>query len=71
LIVLQAEYPTWSDALSESMRDSATADVLQEIIDLDLDTLAAITPPRGDSRDRCAMKWGIFARRFWDVARRR
>jgi len=51
LIVLQAEYAAWSDALPESMRDSATADALQEIIDLDLDILAAIKPPRGYGRD--------------------
>jgi hypothetical protein len=51
LIVLQAEYAAWSDALPDSMRDGATADALQEIIDLDLDTLAAIKPPRGYGRD--------------------
>jgi hypothetical protein len=37
--------------LPESLRDSATAEALQEIIDLDLDGLAGIRPPRGFGRD--------------------
>jgi hypothetical protein len=52
LLVLQAEYAAWADALPESLRDSATAEALQEIIDLDLDTLADIRPLRGFGRDR-------------------
>jgi hypothetical protein len=51
LLALQAEYVAWSDALPESLRDSATAEALQEIIDLDLDSLADIAPPRGFDRD--------------------
>ena len=51
LLALQAEYAAWSDALPESLRDSATAEALQEIIDLDLDTLADIRPPKGFGRD--------------------
>ena len=51
LVVLQAEYVAWSDALPDSLRDTATAQALQEIIDLDLDTLTAIQPPRGYGRD--------------------
>jgi len=42
-LALQAEYA----ALPESLRDSAIAEGLQEIIDLDLDRLADIRPPRG------------------------
>jgi hypothetical protein len=34
-----------------STRDSATGDALQAIIDLDLDELIAIEPPRGFGRD--------------------
>ena len=49
LLALQAEYAAWSDALPENLRDSAGA--LQEIIDLDLDGLAGIRPPRGFDRD--------------------
>jgi hypothetical protein len=48
---MQAEYAAWSDAMPESLRESAMAEMLQEMVDLDLDTLAAITPPRGYGRD--------------------
>ena len=51
LLTLQAEYAAWSDALPESLREGAMAQTLQDIVDLDLDTLAAITPPRGYGRD--------------------
>jgi hypothetical protein len=51
LLTLQAEYAAWSDAMPESLRESAMAETLQEIVDLDLDTLAAITSPRGYGRD--------------------
>jgi hypothetical protein len=51
LLALQAEYADWYEALPDSLRDSATAEVLQEIVDLDLDALAAIVPPRGYGRD--------------------
>jgi hypothetical protein len=51
LLAAQAEYAAWSDALPDSLRDTATALALQEIVDLDLDHLAAIQPPRGYGRD--------------------
>ena len=51
LVALQAEYANWYEALPESLRDSATADALHEIAELDLDALAAIVPPRGYGRD--------------------
>jgi hypothetical protein len=51
LLALQAEYAAWFDTLPESLRDSATAEALQEIIDLDLDSLGNIRPPRGFGRD--------------------
>ncbi len=51
LLKMQAEYAAWSDAMPESLRESAMAEMLQEMVDLDLDTLAAITPPRGYGRD--------------------
>ena len=47
LLALQVEYA----ALPDSLRDSATAEALQEIIDLDLETLADIRAPRGFGRD--------------------
>jgi hypothetical protein len=51
LLALQADYTAWADALPESLRDTATAEALQAIVDLDLDTLADIKPPRGYGRD--------------------
>ena len=43
LLALQAEYAAWCDALPESLRDSATAEALQAIVELDLDVLADIS----------------------------
>jgi len=40
-----------SEALPDSLRDTATAEALQTIVDLDLEALAAIEPPRGYGRD--------------------
>ena len=51
LIALQGEYAQWLDALPETTRDSATGDALQAIVDLDLDEIAAVEPPRGFGRD--------------------
>jgi len=51
LAALQAEYAVWLDALPEALRDGATGEALQAIVDLDLDELAAIEPPRGFGRD--------------------
>jgi hypothetical protein len=51
LLALQAEYAAWYDVLPDNLRDTATAAALQAIVDLDLDELAAIVPPRGFGRD--------------------
>ncbi len=51
MIAVQAECTAWFDALPESLRDTATAAALQEIVDLDLDAIAAVQPPRGYGRD--------------------
>ena len=51
MMTVQAECAAWFDALPESLRDSATAEVLQEMIDLDLDSIAAVRPPLGYGRD--------------------
>jgi hypothetical protein len=51
LLVLQAEYTAWYDALPESLRDTPTAEALQAMVDLDLDDLISIEPPRGFGRD--------------------
>jgi len=51
LVALQTEYAAWFEALPEALRDGATGEALQAIIDLDLDELIAIEPPRGFGRD--------------------
>jgi hypothetical protein len=51
LIALQAEYAAWHEVLPDNLRDTATGAALQAIVDLDLDDLIAIEPPRGFGRD--------------------
>jgi hypothetical protein len=51
LVALQTEYTAWYDALPDSLRDSATAEALQAIVELDLNALTDIVPPRGYGRD--------------------
>jgi hypothetical protein len=51
LLRLQAEYAVWLEALPEPLRDGATGEALQAIVDLDLDELASIELPRGFGRD--------------------
>ena len=48
---LQAEYATWLDALPDNQQDSALAEALRAIVELDLCELLAIEPPRGFGRD--------------------
>ncbi len=51
LLALQADYAAWADALPDALRETATAEALQAIIELDLSDLANIEPPRGYGRD--------------------
>ncbi len=51
LVDAQAEYAAWLDSLLDSLQDSATAEALRAICDLDLTELQAIVPPRGFGRD--------------------
>ena len=51
LVALQAEYVAWYDVLPDNLRDTATGAALQAIVDLDLDDLVSIEPPRGFGRD--------------------
>ena len=51
LVEGQIEYAAWLDSLPENLRDSALAEALQAICDLDLSELQAIEPPRGFGRD--------------------
>ena len=51
LLQAQAEYAAWLDSLPDNLQQSATADALRAICDLDLTELQAIIPPRGFGRD--------------------
>ena len=51
LTALQRQYAAWLEAVPSSLQDSATADALQAICDLDLAEIQAIDPPRGFGRD--------------------
>ena len=51
VLELQAEYAGWLDALPDNQQDSALANALRAIIELDLSELQAMEPPRGFGRD--------------------
>jgi urease accessory protein UreF len=51
LLELQPYYAAWLDNLPDNLHDSATGEALQAIVELDLDALAAVQPPRGFGRD--------------------
>lgn len=51
LIALQAEYVAWADALPDALRETATGEALQVLVEFDLTDLAEIEPPRGYGRD--------------------
>ncbi len=51
LLALQTEYAAWLEALPDGLQETAMAEALQAIVDLDLDTLATTEPPRGYGRD--------------------
>jgi len=51
LVTLQEEYRTWLDTLPPSLADSAMADALRTVCDLDLSALESVEPPRGFGRD--------------------
>lgn len=51
LLELQIDYQAWLDALPENLANSATAEALRAICDLDLSELASVELPRGFGRD--------------------
>ena len=51
LVEAQVEFAAWLDSLPDNLQDSATAEALRAICDLDLSELQAIIPPRGFGRD--------------------
>jgi len=46
-----SQYARWFETLPENLQEGATGEALQVIVDLDLDELIAIVPPRGFGRD--------------------
>jgi hypothetical protein len=51
LVDIQAEYARWLEALPDNQQDSAMAEALQAIVELDLSEFQTIEPPRGFGRD--------------------
>jgi hypothetical protein len=51
LLDLQEEYRAWLDTLPANLEGSRLADKLQTIVELDLEELQTIDPPRGYGRD--------------------
>jgi hypothetical protein len=51
LIDLQDDYRVWRDNLPPNLEGSRLAEKLDAILELDLDELLAIDPPRGYGRD--------------------
>lgn len=51
LVALRAEYERWLQALPEATRETATGEALQAMVDLDLEEIMTIQPPRGFGRD--------------------
>ena len=51
LLALQDQYRAWRDALPPSLAGSATAELLDEVCELDLSVLEAVELPRGFGRD--------------------
>jgi hypothetical protein len=48
---LQGEYQAWRDSLPDNLAESATAEALRAVCDLDLSELESVEPPRGFGRD--------------------
>jgi rhamnogalacturonyl hydrolase YesR len=51
LVEMQSEYGAWLDAVPDNQQDSATAEALRAIVELDLAELQTIKPPRSFGRD--------------------
>jgi hypothetical protein len=62
---LQAEYAAWLQSLPDNLQDTATAEALRAISELDLSELQAIVPPRGGltNRQTKTARTGADARR--------
>jgi hypothetical protein len=58
LVSLQDEYMAWLDSLPPSLENSATAEALRSICDLDLSELESVEPPSGFGRDYATQQRG-------------
>jgi hypothetical protein len=58
LVALQADYEAWLDALSGTLQDTATAEALRAIRDLDLGELQSIEPLRASYPSGEGRGWG-------------
>jgi hypothetical protein len=48
---VEVQYADWLEALPANQHDSALAEALQAICELDLSELESVAPPRGFGRD--------------------
>jgi len=51
VLAVQVECAAWLDKLPQPTQAAATGEALQAIVDIDLDELSAIEPPRGFGRE--------------------
>jgi hypothetical protein len=51
LVIVQIECAAWWDAMPEGLRDTPTGEALRAIVELDLDAITSVEPPRGFGRD--------------------
>ena len=51
LVELQGDYQTWLDNLPDNLAESAVAQALRTMVELDLSEIENIEPPRGYGRD--------------------
>ncbi len=51
LLTLQDDYRSWLDSVPDNLAESAAAQVLRSICDIDLSELESVEPPRGFGRD--------------------
>ncbi len=51
LVTLQNDYQAWLDSVPDNLAESAAAEALRSICDLDLSELESVEPPRGFGRD--------------------
>ena len=56
LVELQGDYQAWLDSLPDNLAESATAQALRAVCDLDLSELGSVEPPRGFGTDGAKIK---------------